>query len=255
MSDEVTLFEVCVDSVMSAVTAEDGGASRIELCANLGEGGTTPSSGMITAVLKRVKIPVMVMIRPRGGDFCYSEEEFEVMRLDLEHVKKLSGVYGVVFGILKPDGSVDVERVTKLVEIAKPLKVTFHRAFDMTNDHLKALHDIIRIGGIQRILTSGHDTTVLEGLETIKELLKHSGDHIIIMPGGGVRESNISRILSSVQLKEIHVSASTKFSSSMEHKITNIHMGKALYDDEYLVGGVCKEKLMGMINAAATIKK
>ncbi|CAG8632892.1 cutC copper transporter [Gigaspora rosea] len=250
MSKPKPKFEVCVDSVISAIHAENGGASRVELCDNLVEGGTTPSSGMISMVLKRLKIPVMVMIRPRGGDFCYSEEEFEVMCLDIQHVKIL-GAHGVVFGVLKPDGSVDVERVTKLVEVASPMKVTFHRAFDMTNDPFKALNDIISIGNIQRILTSGCDSTVLEGLEIIVQLVKQAQDQIIIMPGGGIRESNISRILATTYLQEIHVSASTTMPSTMIHKTLNIHMGKAFYNSEYLINAVSGERLMKMIDIAS----
>ncbi|RGB32890.1 cutC copper transporter [Rhizophagus diaphanus] len=233
---------------------ENGKASRVELCSNLVEGGTTPSSGMIAAILERIKIPVMVMIRPRGGDFCYSDDEFKVMCLDIQHAKLL-GAHGVVFGILKPDGNVDIDRVSKLVDFAKPLKVTFHRAFDMTNDPFKALEDIISIGGIQRILTSmktftsGHDSNVLEGLDTIIKLVKQANDRIVIMAGGGIRESNIERILSAIELKEIHVSASTTIPSVMEYKISTIHMGRAYYNSEYMINVVSEERLKEMISA------
>ncbi|CAG8706678.1 17866_t:CDS:10, partial [Cetraspora pellucida] len=229
MSRLTPIFEVCVDSVISAINAEKGGASRVELCDNLAEGGTTPSS---------------------GGDFCYNEEEIEVMCLDIQHAKNL-GAHGVVLGILMPDGCVDVERVTKLVEIASPMEVTFHRAFDMTNDPFKALNDIIKIGSIQRILTSGCDSTVLEGLETIVELVKHAQDRIIIMPGGGIRESNLSRIFAATYLQEIHVSASTTMSSTMIHKTSNIHMGKAFYNSEYLINAVSEDRLLKMIDIAS----
>ncbi|CAB4487021.1 unnamed protein product [Rhizophagus irregularis] len=249
MSKTIPKFEVCIDSVQSAVNAENGKASRVELCSNLVEGGTTPSSGMIAAILERIKIPVMVMIRPRGGDFCYSDDEFKVMCLDIQHAKLL-GAHGVVFGILKPDGNVDIDRVSKLVDFAKPLKVTFHRAFDMTNNPFKALEDIISIGGIQRILTSGHDSTVLEGLDTIIKLVKQANDRIVIMAGGGIRESNIERILSAIELKEIHVSASTTIPSAMEYKISTIHMGRAYYNSEYMINVVSEERLKEMISAS-----
>ncbi|RIA89430.1 cutC copper transporter [Glomus cerebriforme] len=244
MSKTTPKIEACVYRL------ENGRASRVELCDNLIEGGTTPSSGMIAAVLERVKIPVMVMIRPRGGDFCYNEDEFRVMRLDIQHAKLL-GAHGVVFGILNPDGSVDIDRVSKLVDFANPLKVTFHRAFDMTNDPFKALEDIISIGGIQRILTSGHDSTVLEGLDTIIKLVRQANGRITIMPGGGIRESNIERILSAIELKEMHVSASAVIPSVMEHKISTIHMGRAYYNSEYMINGVSEEKLKKMISAAS----
>nr|CAG8469807.1 10123_t:CDS:2 [Entrophospora candida] len=253
---ENLIFEACIDSVISAINAEKGGASRVELCDNLIEGGTTPSLGMIKVTLKKIKIPVMVMIRPRGGDFCYSDEEFDVMCLDIESIKSL-GVHGVVFGILKPDGRVDIERVSKLVEVAKPLKVTFHRAFDMTNDPYQALEDIISIGRIERILTSGHDSSVLEGLETIKKLVDIANDRIIIMPGGeienplGIRETNVTRILKAVNLKELHVSASVDIPSIMNHKIPNIHMGGSFYKDEYSVKVLSEQKLDSLIRNAA----
>ncbi|GBB90217.1 hypothetical protein RclHR1_01710017 [Rhizophagus clarus] len=171
------------------------------------------------------------------------------MCLDIQHAKLL-GAHGVVFGILKPDGSVDIDKVSKLVDVAKPLKVTFHRAFDMTNDPFKALEDIISIGGIQRILTSGHDSTVLEGLDTIVKLVRKANDRIVIMAGGGIRESNIERILSAIELKEIHVSASTIIPSVMEHKISTIHMGKAYYNSEYMINGVSEERLKKIVSAA-----
>ncbi|CAG8672514.1 10455_t:CDS:10 [Rhizophagus irregularis] len=248
MSKTIPKFEVCIDSVQSAVNAENGKASRVELCSNLVEGGTTPSSGMIAAILERIKIPVMVMIRPRGGDFCYSDDEFKVMCLDIQHAKLL-GAHGVVFGILKPDGNVDIDRVSRLCE-------TPERAFDMTNNPFKALEDIISIGGIQRILTSmktftsGHDSTVLEGLDTIIKLVKQANDRIVIMAGGGIRESNIERILSAIELKEIHVAASTTIPSAMEYKISTIHMGRAYYNSEYMINVVSEERLKEMISAS-----
>ncbi|CAG8500807.1 1934_t:CDS:2, partial [Ambispora gerdemannii] len=183
MTQKLPIFEVCVDSVSSAINAEKECAARIELCDNLNEGGTTPSSGMIATVRKYVKIPIMVMIRPRGGDFCYSESEFEVMCADIEHAKSL-GADGVVFGILLKDGSIDIQKTSRLVDLATPMLVTFHRAFDMCKNPYQSLEDIIAIGGIQRVLTSGCDSSVLEGLEKIALLVERARDRIIVMPGG-----------------------------------------------------------------------
>ncbi|KAG9293854.1 hypothetical protein G9A89_019192 [Geosiphon pyriformis] len=186
---------------------------------------------------------------PRGGDFCYTNYEFEVMCLDIQHAKNL-GADGVVFGILRQDGSVDAERVSKLVKLAQPMQVTFHRAFDLTKDPLKSLEEIISIGGIQRILTSGQNDTVLEGLEMIESLVKHAKGRIIILPGGGIRESNIKRILSEVKLTELHVSASRLVRSVMEHQIINIHMGRAFYSDEYLLNAFDPHKFQNLKSIA-----
>jgi copper homeostasis protein len=183
MQDEI-LIEVCVDSVASAVAAERGGAKRIELCGDLIEGGITPSAGMIELVRARVSIALQVMIRPRGGDFYYTDDEFEIMQRDIENARKL-GADGVVFGILNADGTVDTQRCQRLVALAQPLNVTFHRAFDMTADLFRALEDVFDTGA-NRILTSGGQPTALEGLPPIAGLVKAAKGRIAIMPGGGV---------------------------------------------------------------------
>eukprot|EP01111_Echinosteliopsis_oligospora_P016117 TRINITY_DN6580_c0_g1_i1.p1 TRINITY_DN6580_c0_g1~~TRINITY_DN6580_c0_g1_i1.p1 ORF type:complete len:180 (-),score=36.33 TRINITY_DN6580_c0_g1_i1:107-646(-) len=159
--------EVCIDSVESAIEAEKGGASRVELCSSLFEGGLTPSVGMVKTVKKYVRIPVYVMIRPRCGDFLYSSYEYDSMRLDVE-IMKSSGADGIVFGFLNSDGDIDLERTQEFILLAHPLPVTFHRAFDMTRDPYKAMEDLIKLG-IPRILTSGQERSVIEGsLDSIK---------------------------------------------------------------------------------------
>src|SRR5438445_9519302 len=152
-SNGKTIIAVCVDSVESAMAAEAGGAERVELCDNLMEGGTTPSAGAVAAARKKLEIKFHVIIRPRGGDFCYSDVEFEVMKRDVEFAKQL-GADGIVIGILLPDGAIDVTRTRELIDIARPMSVTFHRAFDMTRDAFAALETLIDLG-IDRILTSG----------------------------------------------------------------------------------------------------
>ncbi|KAK9767715.1 hypothetical protein K7432_002281 [Basidiobolus ranarum] len=239
-------FEICIDSVISAENAEKAGACRVELCDNLVEGGTTPSAAMIELVKSRVQIPVMVMIRPRGGDFCYTEDEFWIMKRDIELCKEW-GVYGVVFGILTHDGFVDVVKCRELVELAKPMKVTFHRAFDMANDPYKALEDVISIGGIERILTSGQEKSVLEGSECIAELVRRAGDRMIILPGGGITERNIQRILKLTNVKEIHVSASGSKPSLMDYRNPNCSMGFTLTSQEYSIKIASQERIRNMM--------
>ncbi|KAF8899048.1 copper homeostasis protein CutC [Infundibulicybe gibba] len=214
--DESILIEVCVDSVASAKNAVRGGAGRLELCGSLGlGGGTTPSIGLLKAVQRAVNIPIMVMIRPRVGDFMYSEEEIEVMMEDVDAFRK-HGVQGVVVGMLTADGRIDVERMKRFIDEAFALEICFHRAFDMTRDADEALRDIISIGGISRILTSGHAQSVPDGLPTLARLLESTrqltkGEHraLSILPGSGIGPRSIGRILDALRpqgLREIHMS-------------------------------------------------
>lgn len=219
------LIEVCVDSLESAIAAEKGGANRVELCANLAEGGTTPSAGCIELVRRNIDIDLNVIIRPRGGDFCYSNFEFEVMKKDIRMAKKL-GVNGVVIGILKEDGNVDVQRTKELVELARPMSITFHRAFDMTCDPFKALEDIIQLN-IDRLLTSGHEKTAFEGVKLISRLVEKAENNIIIMPGGGVNKENLKDIMNITGAKEYHVSRRKKYDSPMMHRNHKVLIGGA----------------------------
>jgi len=207
------LFEACVDSLESSIAAQEGGADRLELCADLLEGGITPSAGTIDLVCRNVNIPVMVMIRPRGGDFCYSNYEFEEMKRDIELAKQ-HNISGVVFGILNEDGTIDKERIKELIRLAHPLKITFHRAFDMTRDPFKALDDLIELG-IERVLTSGQEVSAYKGMKLIEELVIKSKDKIIIMPGGGINENNAAEIVNRSNVKEIHGSARVKKENGM----------------------------------------
>ncbi len=202
MTPAKPLIEACVDSVESALAAEGGGASRVELCDNLLEGGTTPGAGAIAAAREQLHIPLHVMIRPRGGDFCYSDAEFDAMERDIAMVKE-SGADGIVIGVLRPDGTVDVERTRALVALARPLSVTFHRAFDMTRDAFEALESLIDLG-VDRILTSGQAPSVTEGLDTITELVKRADSRIVIMACGGVNERNIAQVVRQTHVSELH---------------------------------------------------
>lgn len=196
------LLEVRVDSVESAIAAQKGGAARVELCDNLFEGGTTPSAGMIKAAREHLRIGLHVMIRPGGEDFCYSDIEFEVMKKDISIAKQL-GADGVVFGLLNPDHTVDLERTRDLVQLARPLRVTFHRAFDLATDSFQALEDVVSLG-IDRILTSGREKTALAGLPLITRLVQAAAGRVIIMPGSGITPQNVRTILAASGAAEIH---------------------------------------------------
>jgi copper homeostasis protein len=223
--DDPILLEICADSVESALAAEKGGAQRIELCGSLLEGGVTPSAGLISAVRSRVDVDLYVMVRPRGGDFCYTSAEFETMRQDLAIAKQL-GANGIVLGILNRDGSVDVPRTRDLVQLARPLKATFHRAFDMSRD----LHESLRaLGetGVDRILTSGGEQKVEDGIPTIADLARADSGRISIMVGGGITESNVRRIIQATGVREIHASARVHVPSPMLYKNEKVSMGSA----------------------------
>ncbi len=207
-------LEVIGFTIESCIIAQSSGAHRIELCDNPGEGGTTPSYGLIKSARKKCSIELYPIIRPRGGDFFYSDDEFEIMKTDVALCKKL-GCDGVVIGILHADGTVDKKRCEQLVELAYPLGVTFHRAFDRTADPFKAMEDIIEIG-CERILTSGQTATVADGMELVAQLIEKAEDSIIIMPGSGVRADNIAEIATRTKAKEFHTSARTIIESKMK---------------------------------------
>ena len=199
---ERILLEICVDSVESAVAAQAGGAHRVELCADLLEGGITPSLGMMRAVRERISIPLHVMIRPRGGDFSYSDEELEVVRDDIAFAKNV-GVDGVVLGIFDNSGTIDVERTSRLVELSRPLSVTFHRAFDVTPDLSRSLEELIS-AGVERVLTSGGEQTARAGSARIAAMVQQAAGRITIMAGSGIDESNVRELLVSTGVREIH---------------------------------------------------
>jgi len=224
-------FEICVDSVEGALAAQTGGAQRVELCDNLLEGGTTPSSGTIALARQQLQIGLQVIIRPRGGDFCYSELEFAVMRYDVETAKQL-GADGVVIGLLNPDGTIDKVRTAELMAVARPLNVTFHRAFDMTCDPHQALEDLIDLG-VDRVLTSGQESSALEGLDLIAALVQQANGRIIIMPGGGINARNLSRIVAQSGVRELHMTARSEVESRMIYRNLRPKMGGTLHPPEF----------------------
>jgi copper homeostasis protein len=196
------LLEVCVDSVESACAAQDGGAARVELCANLDVGGTSPERSMVRSVRDHIAIALHVMIRPRGGDFCYSDHEFNLMLQEVDDIKAL-GVNGVVFGILDRMGNVDVERSRRILESARPMSVTFHRAFDECPDLLRGLEDLKSIG-IDRVLTSGGRSPILRNVDLLRKLVLHSSGAVRVMAGGGVNLENVPEIVKRSGVREVH---------------------------------------------------
>jgi copper homeostasis protein len=200
------LLEVCVDSVGGARAAFEGGADRIELCAGLVEGGTTPSAGMIRAVLEATRLPVMVMIRPRGGDYCYDRDELRTMQYELDAVLQ-HPVAGIVFGVLTREGQIDVEACRSLCRQASHVSKTFHRAFDQTRDAHQALQQLFSLP-IDRLLSSGQQATALAGLPLLRELVQAGGKRLRIMPGAGIRPENVKQIVQVTGAREIHCSAS-----------------------------------------------
>lgn len=224
-------IEVCVSSIEMAMEAQRAGADRIELCSSLVEGGITPSASLIEMSKQNLNIKTMVMIRPRGGDFCYSEIEFETMKRDISYCKE-KNIEGVVFGILNPDGTIDKERTKQLVDFAHPMKVCFHRAIDMTKDYFQAFKDILECG-CDRILTSGGENKAIDGLDNISQIQKISEGKIEIMVGSGVSSENAKEIYLKTKVEHFHLSAKTYKPSKMIYHNPKISMGGASGIPEY----------------------
>lgn len=237
------IIEICTYNYQSALNAMIAGADRIELCDNMYEGGTTPSRGLIAKLREKIDIDMNVMIRPRGGDFCYDDFEFDIMMHDIEICKQI-GVDGVVFGILKNDGTIDEDRILQLRDIAYPLSSTFHRAFDMSVNLFESLNLLIKIG-IDRILTSGGFNTAWEGRDIIKQLVNLSKGNISIMPGSGVNFMNILDLKEFTCANEFHLSAKMPYESTMLYRKQNIFMNSLKEIPEYKI----------MISDAELIKK
>lgn len=235
------MLEICIDCVASARAAMAGGANRVELCANLPEGGTTPSAGMIRAVRSAFSGGLMVIIRPRGYDFLYSEDEMQVMLEDIRIAREL-GADGVVIGCLTAGGRVDLDRCARLLERTKGMDVTFHRAFDMTCDLTKALEDIVSLG-IRRVLSSGGKPDVPSGIPVLADLVSRAGGRISIMPGGGVTEDNIAEIVRATGTREIHLSARDTVQGGMTFRNPDCFMGSFSKPDEYSWREASEEKI------------
>jgi len=207
--EPIIKVEICVGDLESALAAEAGGADRVELCDNLAVGGTTPGPGTIAVACARIKIPVHVIIRPRGGDFIHSEAELAAMRLEIEVAKSL-GAAGVVFGMLNPDATIDRERTERFVALARPMSVTFHKAFDQTRDPFAALETLMDLG-VDRVLTSGSRPSALEGAGVLAGLVARAEGRIAILAGGRLSLENVRRVIELTGVREVHLgSAATR---------------------------------------------
>jgi copper homeostasis protein len=242
------IAEICIDSAEGAIAAADAGADRVELCANLLEGGTTPSLGLMETTIARAKLPVQVMIRPRGGDFLYSDVEIAIMLRDIA-AAKAARAGGVVFGCLTADGRVDARLTGKLIAAARPLSVTFHRAVDVARDPVEALQALINLG-VDRVLTSGQEPSVLEGAPLIRRLIELAAGRLIVMPGGGITARNVARCVKETGASEIHFAALSESPSSMTHRNPSVFMGGELRPAEYARLVTTKGGIQSVLDAA-----
>jgi copper homeostasis protein len=229
----------------SALLAGKSGAGRIELCDNYTEGGTTPSYGNIELAVQKLSIPVNVIVRPRGGDFLYSNHEYESIKKDIAAIKAMKA-NGIVVGFLKANGDIDLERTIEIVKIAKPLEVTFHRAFDMCRNPLEALEQLKR-AGVNRILTSGAKMIAVDGIDMISELVKRAEGEIVIMPGSGINENNLTELVKRTGAREFHSSAKKFIASKMTYFNKFIYMGGDADVNEYSVVSVDAAAIKKMI--------
>jgi copper homeostasis protein len=210
--EQSILLEICVFNIATAIAAANAGADRLELCENYANGGTTPSYGFLKSVREKISIPIFPMIRPRGGDYFHSADEIAIIKKDILLCKEL-GFDGVVFGLLNQDGTIDKDNTARLVEAAYPLEVSFHRAFDRCKDPLEALEILIE-AGCTRLLTSGQEPKVTDGLNLVKQLVNRANGRIIILPGSGLNSSNVKHIIDSTGVSEVHTSARIRVPST-----------------------------------------
>jgi copper homeostasis protein len=225
------LLEVSVEGVDGLLAAQENGADRVELCASVLEGGITPSIGMVREALRVARVPLFVIVRPRGGDFLYSEAEFESMRQDVLALREL-GVPGVVSGCLTAEGDVDEQRTAELLRLARPMSFTFHRAFDMVRDPEQALEALIALG-VDRVLTSGQRASAMEGLANLKRLGELARGRMIVLACGGLRASNIGQVYRETRLTEMHFAEHKAQPSGMQYRNPQISMGQTAEDHEY----------------------
>jgi copper homeostasis protein len=249
----MVLVEACVDAIDSALEAELGGAGRIELCGELLQGGVTPSTGLIGAVWERANVPIFVLIRPRPGDFNYSDEELDVMLRDIANARAMDAD-GVVFGALTPNGDLDIGTLAKLVDAAGNMEVTFHRAFDYVRDQEVALEALIELG-IDRVLTSGGAATAVEGATQIGKLVQQAGDRIEILAGGSINASNVHEIVQISGVREVHVRAAAMVDSAMEYRREGMTLLKAAPPSEYQRSATQADLMRKIVGAAGAERR
>ena len=225
--------EVAVDSLAGARAAADAGASRLELCLGLELGGLTPSLGLLTAVKAAVRIPVFTMVRPRGGDFLYDRDEFATMLRDIASLRA-HGADGIVSGVLTADGALDRERLRELRAATGPAPFTCHRAFDLCADWRAAI-DVLADLGVPRVLTSGQAANATAGIATLRAVVEHAADRLMVMAGAGVRDTNVGRLVAATGVREVHLSATAWRASAMRHRHPGVPIGGALPADEFTV--------------------
>ena len=243
---EPTLIEACVDSIDSAIEAELGGADRVELCGELLQGGVTPSAGLIGAVCERVRIPVFALIRPRGGDFLYDDDELDVMLRDIEVIRSMN-VEGIVIGALTRDGDIDVGTLYTLIAAAGDMHVTFHRAFDFVRDQRIALEALVELG-VDRVLTSGGAPTALEGVEMLAELVDQGGTEITILGGGGINAANVAEVVRLSGVKEVHVRAAATVKSEMTWQPSSVTLVRPKPPGDYERSGTRADEMRRIVS-------
>jgi copper homeostasis protein len=244
------LVEAAVDTLRSALSAERAGAGRIELCVGLSDGGITPSHGLISSVVTRARIPVFVLIRPRGGSFVYSDDEMEIMRSDIALAHALRA-RGIVTGALRADNRVDVEKTRVLVEAAAGLPVTFHRALDFTPNLGEALEQLIE-AGVSRVLTSGGASTALEGAHAIASLVQQARGRIILIAGGGIREHNVAEVVAQTGVREVHSRIGTVLRRDIYSGSADVRLRKPLPEDESAWEELDEERMRSLVAHAQT---
>lgn len=241
-------IEICVENTDGLIAAQNAGADRVELCASLLEGGLTPSMGMVREALRVATIPFFVMVRPRGGDFLYSDVEFASMLEDVVAFREM-GIQGIVAGCLNPDGTIDEARMKALVDAARPMKVTCHRAFDMTRDHVEAIETLVR-AGVDRVLTSGRHDTAMEGLTVLAETVEAARGRIVIMGCGALDANNIAEVLDRTKVDEVHFASLRDEPSGMRFRNPAIGMGGTDLEREYTNTVTSEEAVRATISAA-----
>lgn len=224
-------LEICCDNYQSAIAAEKGGADRIELCASIGEGGLTPSIGMIEQIAQNTTLGIHVLIRPRSGDFLYNDGEIEIIKKDIQACKQ-HRVNGIVVGFINPDGSIDTQLLKEIIDLARPLKVCFHRAFDLCSDPLKSLEELIDLG-VDYLLTSGQEAKAIDGIGLISQLVQKANNRIKIMPGSGVRTHLLEDLCRKTKAPAYHMSARILMDSNMKFRKLNVAMGNDSQNKEF----------------------